>query len=74
MYAKNIRPSSKLENNKTKQSALKFDSQLYENNVTLLNHESFFQRKDPPQLHRFQFLEINSLMAQTIKKNLKKNL
>ena len=29
--------------------------------------ESFFQRKDPLQLHRFQFLKINSLMAETIK-------
>ena len=32
-----------------------------------MNHESFFQGKDFLQLDRFQFLKINSLMAETIK-------
>ena len=44
--------------------------QLFENDATLINHRLFFQRKDPPQLHRFQFLEINSLMVETIKKKI----
>ena len=34
-----------------------------------MNYESFFQRKDYPQLHRFQFLKMNSSIAETIKKN-----
>ena len=33
-----------------------------------MNCESFFQRKDSLQLDRFQFLKINSLTAETIKK------
>ena len=37
-----------------------------------MNHESFFQRKDSPQLHRFQFLKINSLIVETIKKKFPK--
>ena len=37
-----------------------------------MNHESLFQRKDPPQLHRFQFFKINSLMDETIKKKFQK--
>ena len=48
-------------------------SQLFENYATLINHESFFQRKDSPQLHRLQFLAINSLMAETIKKAIFQN-
>ena len=37
-----------------------------------MDHESFFQRKDFPQLHRFWFLTINNLMAETIKKHFAK--
>ena len=40
--------------------------QILKNYAILINHESFFQRKDFPQLHRFQFSKINSLMAETI--------
>ena len=34
--------------------------------VILINHESFLQKKCSLQLHRFQFLKINSLMTETI--------
>ena len=47
--------------------------QILKNYVILINHESFFQRKDFPQLHRFWFLKINSLMTETIKKNIFQN-
>ena len=40
--------------------------------MILINHELFFQRKDSLQLHRFQFLKINSLMAETIKNQFSK--
>ena len=42
--------------------------QILKNYAILKNHESFFQRKDFPQLHSFWFPKINSLMAATIKK------
>ena len=42
--------------------------EILKNYVILINHESFFQKKDFPQLHRFWFLKINSLMDETIKK------
>ena len=32
-----------------------------------MNHGSFFQEKDLLQIEDFQFLKINSLMAETIK-------
>ena len=37
-----------------------------------MNHESFYQEKESLQLHRFQFLEINSLMAENIKNKFSK--
>ena len=43
-------------------------SQIFKNDAILINHESFFKRKDLPQLHRFWFSQINSLMAEMIKK------
>ena len=46
--------------------------QILKNDAILMNHESFFQRKDYPELHRFWFLKINSLMAKTIKKTFSK--
>ena len=46
--------------------------QIWKNYAILINHESFFQRKDFPQLHRFWFLKTNSLMAETIKKKFPK--
>ena len=46
--------------------------QILKNYAILINHESFFQRKDFPQLHRFWFFEINSLMAETFKKTFSK--
>ena len=42
--------------------------QIFKNGVILINHRSIFQGKDSLQLDRFQFLEINSLMAETTKK------
>ena len=49
--------------------------QIFKNYAILINYESFFQRKNSPQLHRFQFLKVNSIMAETIKKNFpKRNL
>ena len=41
--------------------------QLSKNDVILISHRLFFQEKDSLQLNRFQFLEINSLMSETIK-------
>ena len=46
--------------------------QILKNYAILINHESFFQRKDFPQLHRFWFSTINSLMAVNIKKTFSK--
>ena len=46
--------------------------QILKNYVILINYKSLFQRKDFPQLHRFWFLKINSLMAETIKKHFPK--
>ena len=42
--------------------------QILTNDVILINHESFFQEKESSQLYRSQFLEIISLIAETIKK------
>ena len=41
--------------------------QIIQNDAILKNHESFFQEKESSQLYRSQFLEINFLMAETIK-------
>ena len=41
--------------------------QILQNDAILINHESFFQKKESSQFYRSQFLEINSLMAETIK-------
>ena len=38
----------------------------------LINNESFLQKKESSQLYRSQFLEINSLMAETIKNQFSK--
>ena len=46
--------------------------QILKNYAILINHESFFYRKDFPQLHRFWFLKINSSMAEAIKKHFPK--
>ena len=46
--------------------------QILQNYAILINYESFFQEKDSLQLNRSQFLEINSLMAETIKKTFSK--
>ena len=36
--------------------------QILENDVILINHESFFQEKEFSQLNRFQFPEKNKLL------------
>ena len=41
--------------------------QILKNDVILINHGLFFQKKDSLQLNCFQFLEINTLIAETIK-------
>ena len=46
--------------------------QILKNYAILINHELLFQRKDSIQLHRFQFLKINSLMAEIIKNQFSK--
>ena len=46
--------------------------QILKNYAILIDHESFFQKKDFPQLHCFWFFKINSLMAETIKKHFSK--
>ena len=43
-------------------------SLLFKNDAILINRGSFFQREDFLQLYRYQFLEIHSSMAETIKK------
>ena len=44
-------------------------SQILKSDAILINHGSFFQEKDSLQLDRFQFLKMNSLMAEIVKKN-----
>ena len=46
--------------------------QILKNDVILINHGSLFQEKDSLQLERSEFLEINSLMAKTIKNEFSK--
>ena len=46
--------------------------QIQKNDAILINDESLFQEKESSQLYRFQFLEINSLMAETIKNQFSK--
>ena len=41
--------------------------EILQNDAFLINHESFFQEKESPQLYHSQFSEINSLMAKIIK-------
>ena len=43
-------------------------SQIFKNNAILINHGLFFQEKDSLQPGRFQFLKMNSLTAEIIKK------
>ena len=38
-------------------------SQIFKNDAILENHGSFLEEKDSLQLDRFQFLKVNSLMA-----------
>ena len=42
---------------------------VFKNEAILINHGSFLHGKDYLQLDRFEFLDINSLMAETIKKH-----
>ena len=37
-------------------------NQIFKTYVILLNHGSFFQEKDSPQLNRFLFPKMNSLL------------
>ena len=46
--------------------------QILQNDAILINYESFFHKKESSQLYRSQFLEINSLMAETIKNQFSK--
>ena len=46
--------------------------QILQNDAILINHKSFFQEKESSQLYRFQLLEINSLMAETIENQFSK--
>ena len=46
--------------------------QMFKNCAIMINHRLFFQETDSLQLDRFQFLQINSLMAETIKKKFSK--
>ena len=46
--------------------------QILKNYAIPINHESLYQGKDSLQPNRFQFLEINSLMAETIKRKFSK--
>ena len=46
--------------------------QILRNDAILINYESFFQEKESSQLYNTQFLEINSLMVETIKNQFSK--
>ena len=46
--------------------------QILQNYAVLINYESFFHEKKSSQLYHSQFLEINSLMAKTIKNQFSK--
>ena len=46
--------------------------QISKNDVILINHGLLFHEKDSLQLNRFQFLELNSLMAETTKNKFSK--
>ena len=46
--------------------------QFFENDWSFLNHTLFFRGKYSLQLNRFQFLKINSLMAEIIKNQFSK--
>ena len=46
--------------------------QILQNNAILINHDSFFQEKESPQLYSSQFSEMNCLMAETIKNQFSK--
>ena len=46
--------------------------QIFKNYVILINYDSFFQKKESSQLYRSQFLEIDSLIAETIKNQFSK--
>ena len=39
-------------------------SQIFKNDLIIINHGSFFKEKDSLQLDRFQFLKMNSLMPE----------
>ena len=41
---------------------------MFRNDAILINHGSFIKEKDSLQLDRFQFLKMNSLIAEIIKK------
>ena len=45
--------------------------QILQNYANLINHVSFFQEIESSQIYHLQFFEINSLMAKTIKNQLK---
>ena len=47
-------------------------NQTFKKDAILINHGSFFQEKDFLHFDCFQFLKINSLMAETIKNNFPK--
>ena len=46
--------------------------QILQNDMILIKRELFFQERESLQLYRFQFLKINSLMAETIKNQFSK--
>ena len=46
--------------------------QISQNDAILINYESFFKEKESSLLYRSQFLEINFLMAETIKNQFSK--
>ena len=46
--------------------------QILRNGAILINHETFFQEIKSSQLYRSQFLEINSLIAKTVKNQFSK--
>ena len=53
---------------------LSLRAKFLKNNAILINHGTFFQQKDSLQLDRLQFLKMNSLMAETIKKIIYKQI
>ena len=72
LFITSINLSNRLFRARTK-GVLKIKKKNLQNDAILINHESFFQKKESSHLYRSQFFEINSLVAKIIKKSIFQN-